>query len=99
MISYISGIYEGHSADAVIIECGGAEVPDTTVTEAAMLAAYYSEAKQGQNLPVDVTPVRFLPKPNGAKPGMVVYENYTTCWVTPDPALPEKLKPTGEERP
>ena len=84
-------IQKAHGAH-VIIECGGAEVPDTTVTEAAMLAAYYSEAKQGQNLPVDVTPVRFLRKPNGAKPGMVVYDRYRTVYVTPDESLPEELK-------
>ena len=84
-------IQKAHGAH-VIIECGGAEVPDTTVTEAAMLAAYYSEAKQGQNLPVDVTPVRFLRKPNGAKPGMVVYDRYRTVYVTPDVSLPERLK-------
>lgn len=84
-------IQKAHGAH-VIIECGGAEVPDATVTEAAMLAAYYSEAKQGQNLPVDVTPVRFLRKPNGAKPGMVVYDRYRTVYVTPDESLPERLK-------
>lgn len=84
-------IQRAHGAH-VIIECGGAEVPDATVTEAAMLAAYYSEAKQGQNLPVDVTPVRFLRKPNGAKPGMVVYDRYRTVYVTPDESLPERLK-------
>ena len=84
-------IQKAHGAH-VIIECGGAEVPDTTVTEAAMLAAYYSEAKQGQNLPVDVTPVRFLRKPNGAKPGMVVYDRYRTVYVTPDESLAERLK-------
>ena len=39
-----------------------------------------------------MTPVRYLKKPNGAKPGMVVYDKYRTVLVTPDPALPEKLK-------
>lgn len=76
----------------VIVACGGGEVPDETVTQAAMLAAFYSEAKEGQNVPVDVTPVRFLKKPNGAKPGMVVYDKYRTVLVTPDPRLPERLK-------
>lgn len=79
----------------VIIECAGAEVPDQTITEAAMLAAYYSEAREGQNVPVDVTPVRYLKKPNGAKPGMVVYDRYRTVIVTPNAALPEALK-TGK---
>lgn len=76
----------------VVIASGGGELPDETVTEAAMLAAFYSEASAGQNVPVDVTPVRFLKKPNGAKPGMVVYERYRTVIVTPDPTLPERLK-------
>lgn len=78
----------------VIIECAGAEVPDETITEAAMLAAYYSEVREGQNVPVDVTQVRNLKKPNGAKPGMVVYERYRTVFVTPDPSLSERLKVT-----
>lgn len=76
----------------VIIACEGAAVPDQTITEAAMLAAYYSEAREGQNVPVDVTPVRFLKKPNGAKPGMVVYERYRTVIVTPCAARAEELR-------
>lgn len=76
----------------VIIECAGTVPPDETVTEAAMLAAYYSQAKEGQNVPVDVTPVRYLRKPNGAKPGMVVYDQYRTVIVTPEKSLPEKLR-------
>lgn len=75
----------------VVIACVGAELPDRTITEAAMLAVYYSEAREGQNVSVDVTPVRFLKKPNGAKPGKVIYERYRTVLVTPDAALPEKL--------
>ena len=76
----------------VIIACGGVTPPDQTVTEAAMLAALYSEVSQGQNVPVDLCPVRQVKKPAGAKPGMVVYENYRTVYVTPDPKLPEQLK-------
>ena len=76
----------------VIIACAGIQPPDETITEAAELAAYYSEAREGQNVPVDVTPVRFLRKPNGAKPGMVVYDRYRTVLVTPDAALPARLR-------
>ena len=76
----------------VIIACAGIQPPDGTITEAAELAAYYSEAREGQNVPVDVTPVRFLRKPNGAKPGMVVYDRYRTVLVTPDAALPARLR-------
>ena len=71
----------------VIIACAGKPVPDQTITEAAQLAAWYSQARQGQNVAVDLCPVRQVKKPAGAKPGMVVYENYRTVYVTP--ALPE----------
>ena len=72
----------------VIIASAGAQVPDRTITEAAELAAWYSQARQGHNVPVDLCPVRQVKKPAGAKPGMVVYENYRTVYVTPkEPAL------------
>ena len=67
----------------VIIASAGAQVPDRTVTEAAELAAWYSQARQGHNVPVDLCPVRQVKKPAGAKPGMVVYENYRTVYVDP----------------
>ncbi len=67
----------------VIIACAGAPVPDRTVTEAAELAAWFSQARQGHNVPVDLCPVRQVKKPAGAKPGMVVYENYRTVFVNP----------------
>ena len=76
----------------VIVCCAGAPVPDGTITESAMLAAWYSQAREGQNVPVDVTQVRNLRKPNGAKPGMVVYDRYRTVIVTPDAALCERLR-------
>ena len=76
----------------VIIACAGVTPPDETITEAAQLAAWFSQAKEGQNVPVDVTPVRFLKKPKGAKPGMVVYDKYRTVIVTPDGSLVERLK-------
>ena len=67
----------------VIIACAGAPVPDQTITEAAELAAWFSQARHGHNVPVDLCPVRQVKKPAGAKPGMVVYENYRTVYVTP----------------
>ncbi len=69
----------------VVIACAGTLPPDEVITKAGELAAYYSEAKEGQNVPVDVTEVRNLKKPNGAKPGMVVYESYRTIIVNPAP--------------
>ena len=67
----------------VIIACGGTTPPDDTVTQAAQLAAYYSESGGGQNIPVDVTPVKQVKKiPNG-KPGMVIYHTYRTVIANP----------------
>ena len=68
----------------VIISCGGTKPPDDTITQAAQLAAYYSEnSGGGQNLPVDVTEVKQVKKiPNG-KPGMVIYHTYRTVIVNP----------------
>ena len=67
----------------VIISCGGTTPPDDTITQAAQLAAYYSETSGGQNIPVDVTPVKQVKKiPNG-KPGMVIYHTYKTVIANP----------------
>ena len=71
----------------VIISCGGSVPPDNTVTQAAQLAAYYSEAGDGQNVSVDVTPVKQVKKiPNG-KPGMVIYHTYRTVVANPYPDI------------
>ena len=67
----------------VIISCGGTKPPDDTITQAAQLAAYYSESTGGQNIPVDVTPVKQVKKVPGAKPGMVIYHTYNTVIVNP----------------
>ncbi len=67
----------------VIISCGGTTPPDDTITQAAQLAAYYSETTGGQNIPVDVTPVKQVKKiPNG-RPGMVIYYSYKTVIANP----------------
>lgn len=68
------------------------EVPDTTLREAAMLAATYSKASESSRVPVDYTLVKHVWKPNGAKPGMVLYEGQKTLYVNPDPALAERLR-------
>jgi len=83
----------------VIIACSGKPVPDDTVTQAAQLAAYYAEATGGQNIPVDVTPVKQVKKPPAGKPGMVIYHTYRTVIVNPypnivvDPLNAEKKQP------
>lgn len=57
---------------------------EQTILEAATLAAYYSKAKLSSSVPVDLTKVRYVKKPNGAKPGFVIYDNQQTIYVTPD---------------
>lgn len=53
------------------------------IYEAASIAAYYSKYRDGENVPVDYVPVRYVKKPNGAKPGMVIFTNNQTVYVTP----------------
>lgn len=57
---------------------------EETIHEAAILAAYHSRAQQSDAVPVDYTKVRHVRKPNGAKPGFVIYEQEQTLFVTPD---------------
>jgi predicted ribosome quality control (RQC) complex YloA/Tae2 family protein len=67
----------------VIIACAGITPPDNTITQAAQLAAYYAETGGGQNIAVDMTPVKQVKKiPNG-KPGMVIYHSYKTVIANP----------------
>ena len=76
----------------VVVSCRG-EAPDReTLTEAAMLAALYSDASGSSRVPVDFTLVRNVKKPAGARPGMVIYTDQKTLYVTPDRDLAERLK-------
>ena len=75
----------------VILRCTGLTPSDDDLREAAMLAAYFSQAKESSGVPVDYCPVKFVKKPNGARPGMVTYDNYRTLYVTPEERLVKKL--------
>lgn len=69
------------------------ESPDeTTLREAAMLSAYFSKARESASVPVDYTEIRQVKKPNGSKPGFVIYFEQKTLYVTPDEELVLKLK-------
>lgn len=61
-----------------------ADYGEATLHEAARLAAYYSQAKESSQVPVDYTLIRHVRKPNGAKPGFVIYDQQKTLFVTPD---------------
>lgn len=76
----------------VIVKSGGSTVPDSTLTEAAIIAATLSKASESRGVAVDFCPVRRVKKPSGAPFGLVIYENYSTAFVTPDKDLVEKLK-------
>lgn len=71
----------------VIIESEGRDISDTAVFEAARLAAYNSKARHSDKVPVDYTLVRYVSKPNGSKPGMVIYVNNKTIYVTPKESI------------
>ena len=75
-----------------VILTDGAEPPETTLRQAAILAATHSKAVASAQVPVDYTRIRHVKKPAGAKPGMVIYENNRTVYVTPDAALCERLR-------
>lgn len=65
---------------------------EETILEAAQLAAYFSKARNSSSVPVDLTQIRHVKKPSGAKPGYVIYENQQTVYVTPDEETVLKMK-------
>ncbi|MBE6780688.1 MAG: fibronectin/fibrinogen-binding protein [Ruminococcaceae bacterium] len=67
----------------VIVFCGGNDLSDETILQAAALAAANSKAADSAQVPVDYTPVKFVKKPNGAKPGMVIYTTNKTVYINP----------------
>lgn len=74
----------------VIVKTGGEELSEKALFEAASIAAYHSKGRTSENVPVDYVPVRYVKKPSGAKPGMVIFTNNKTLWV--NPGLPENTK-------
>ncbi|KRL62699.1 fibronectin-binding A domain-containing protein [Lentilactobacillus parakefiri DSM 10551] len=65
---------------------------EQTLAEAANLAAYFSKARESSKVQVDYTKVKNIRKPNGTKPGYVIYDSQTTLFVTPDEELVDKLR-------
>ena len=76
----------------VILWTEGAEPDPVSVEQAAALAAWFSQGRGGAKLPVDYTPVKYVKKPAGAKPGMVVYTTYRTMLAVPDGELTKRLR-------
>ena len=67
----------------VVVMCGNNELTDDDIIFAATLAAENSKAATSAQVPVDYTPIKYVKKPNGAKPGMVIYTTNNTVYVTP----------------
>lgn len=66
-----------------IVLTGGRAISDRAIIEAAQIAAFHSKARESENVPVDYTLVKYVSKPKGAKPGMVIFVNNKTVYVTP----------------
>ena len=92
MIYYVSGPVTILEPGLAVVECGGVRPGDRTITEAAELAAWYSQARESGNVPVDFTPVKNVKKPAGARPGMVIYHTCQTVNVTPNEELVKALR-------
>ena len=76
----------------VIVVTDGQTPPDSTLEQAAIIAATHSKAADSVQVPVDYTAAKYVKKPAGAKPGMVIYTDNRTAYVNPDPALCERLR-------
>ena len=79
-----------------ILVTEGRAPTETALREAALLAAWHSRGRESSQVPVDYTQVRNVSKPNGAKPGMVIYVSYNTVYVTPEKDLAERLAEKGQ---
>lgn len=71
-----------HGSHTVIVT-DGREVPDSTLEQAALIAAYNSKGRESSLVPVDYTEIRNVKKPSGAAPGKAIYEHYKTAYVRP----------------
>lgn len=79
----------------VIVLTEGKKPGEKTIADAALLAAFYSRGKESSGVAVDYTEVRSVSKPQGAKPGMVIYVKNKTVFATPDASAVEKMKTGG----
>ena len=76
----------------VILRCAGRTPSEEDIAEAAMVAAWFSQARESGNVPVDVTEVRNVKKPAGGRPGMVIYTTFRTVNVTPEEETVKRLR-------
>lgn len=75
----------------VILETKGEEPEDIDIFQAATLASWFSSARESSKTEIDYTQVKNVKKPSGSKPGMVIYDHYSTIIVDPDSETVKKL--------
>lgn len=80
-----------------VIVCEGKQPPDSTLEQAAQIAAYHSSSRQSGLVAVDYTLIKYVNKPRGAKPGMVIYTHQSTLYVHPDEELVSRLAKKAEK--
>lgn len=87
-------IKDGPGSHVIVRTNGQEEVDDVSLIEAAMLAGYYSSGKHSSNVAIDYVIKKHVKKVPNAKPGMVIYTNFKTVYVTPDENFIKKLEKT-----
>lgn len=83
---------KGMAGSHVIVKTNGEELPDRTFEEAGKLAAYYSKARELSKAEIDYTEKKNVKKPNGGKPGFVVYYTNYSLIIEPDITGIEEVK-------
>ena len=68
----------------VILKTNGQDIPDATGEQAARLAAYYSKGKNAGKVEIDYSEKKNIKKPNGGKPGFVIYHTNYSMSIEPD---------------
>ena len=76
----------------VLVKSRGEAIPNKVIEAACIIAATNSKGNKSSKVEVDYCPVSHVKKPNGAKAGMVIYEEYNTAVVTPDEEFCLELK-------
>ena len=75
-----------------VIICKEGEIPQATMKQAALLAAWYSKGQRSSLVPVDYTLRKYVKKPSGAAPGKVVYTHQKTAYMTPEEKEIRKIR-------
>ena len=75
-----------------VIICAEGEIPQATMKQAALLAAWFSKGQRSSMVPIDYTLKKYVKKPSGAAPGKVIYTHQRTAYITPEENEIKKIK-------